>query len=76
MAGRTDEFAGRPVDPHIDVGKLRRWLEDRAQRAQEMQMAAETDEAGKRATWEWGYYVLLRQMLDAGKDPLAPFSRD
>ena len=71
VAARADEFSGAPIDRAVDTGKLRAWLEDQMSHAQEMQAAAETDEAGQRATWEWGYYLSLVQTLDAGGDPLA-----
>ena len=71
VAARVDEFSGAPIDRAVDTGKLRAWLEDQMSHAQEMQAAAETDEAGQRATWEWGYYLSLVQTLDAGGDPLA-----
>ena len=71
VAARVDEFSGAPIDRAVDTGKLRAWLEAQMSHAQEMQAAAETDEAGQRATWEWGYYLSLIQTLDAGGDPLA-----
>ena len=71
VAARVDEFSGAPIDRAVDTGKLRAWLEDQMSHAREMQAAAETDEARKRATWEWGYYLSLVQTLDAGGDPLA-----
>ena len=71
VAFRVDEFAGTPIDPAVDTGKLRVWLQDQMSHAEEMQFAAETDEARQRATWEWGYYLVLLQTLDAGGDPLA-----
>ena len=71
LASRADEFSGTPIDRAIDTGKLRTWLQDRMSHAEEMQFAAETDEARQRATWEWGYYLVLLQTLDAGGDPLA-----
>ena len=71
VAARADEFSGAPIDRAVDTGKLRAWLEAQMSHAQEMQAAAETDEAGQRATWEWGYYLSLVQTLDAGGDPLA-----
>ena len=71
VAIRVDEFSGVPIDRAVDTGRLRAWLEDQMSHAQEMQMAAETDEARQRATWEWGYYLTLVQTLDAGGDPLA-----
>ena len=71
VAARVDEFSGAPIDRAVDTGKLRAWLENQMSHAQEMQAAAETDEAGQRATWEWGYYLSLVQTLDAGGDPLA-----
>ena len=71
VAARVDEFSGAPIDRAVDTGKLRAWLEAQMSHAQEMQAAAETDEAGQRATWEWGYYLSLVQTLDAGGDPLA-----
>ena len=71
VATRVDEFSGVPIDRAVDTGRLRAWLEDQMSHAQEMQMAAETDEARQRATWEWGYYLTLVQTLDAGGDPLA-----
>ena len=71
VASRVDEFAGTPIDPAVDTGKLRVWLQDRMSHAEEMQFAAETDEARQHATWEWGYYLVLLQTLDAGGDPLA-----
>ena len=78
-AARADEFSGAalgsprsPIDRHIDIAKLRNWLADQAQRAQDMQMAAETPEAQKRAGWEWGYYLSLLSSLDEGVNPLAP----
>ena len=71
VATRVDEFSGVPIDRAVDTGRLRAWLEDQMSHAQEMHTAAETDEAGQRATWEWGYYLTLVQTLDAGGDPLA-----
>ena len=71
VASRVDEFAGRPIDAAVDTEKLRVWLQDQMSHAEAMQMAAETDEARQRATWEWGYYLVLLQTLDAGGDPLA-----
>ena len=71
VAARADEFSGAPIDRAVDTGKLRAWLDAQMSHAQEMQAAAETDEAGQRATWEWGYYLSLVQTLDAGGDPLA-----
>ena len=71
VAARVDEFSGAPIDRAVDTGKLQAWLEAQMSHAQEMQAAAETDEAGQRATWEWGYYLSLVQTLDAGGDPLA-----
>ena len=71
VAIRVDEFSGVPIDRAVNTGRLRAWLEDQMSHAQEMQMAAETDEARQRATWEWGYYLTLVQTLDAGGDPLA-----
>ena len=71
LASRADEFSGTPVDRAIDTEKLRTWLQNRMSHAEEMQFAAETDEARQRATWEWGYYLVLLQTLDAGGDPLA-----
>ena len=71
VATRVDEFSGAPIDRAVDTGKLRAWLEDQMSHAKEMQAAAETDEAGQRATWEWGYYLSLVQTIDAGGDPLA-----
>ena len=71
VAARVDEFSGAPIDRAVDTGKLRAWLEDQMSHAQEVQAAAETDEARQRATWEWGYYLSLVQTIDAGGDPLA-----
>ena len=78
VAVRTDEFSGAalgsqraPIDPNIDTGKLRRWLQEQAQQANEMLEAAETDKAQQLATWEWGYYLLLTRSLDEGVNPLA-----
>ena len=72
VATRADEFSGAPIDRAVDTGKLRAWLEAQISHAQEMQAAAaETDKAGQRAAWEWGYYLTLVQTLDAGGDPLA-----
>ena len=78
VAMRTDEFSGAapwspraPIDPNIDTGKLRRWLQDQADQAQERLLAARTDEAQQLAGWEWGYYVQLVRSLDEGVNPLA-----
>ena len=71
VAARVDEFSGVPIDRAVDTGKLRAWLEDQMSHAEAIQMAAETDEARQRATWEWGYYLSLVQTIDAGGDPLA-----
>ena len=78
VAMRTDEFSGAapwspraPIDPNIDTGKLRRWLQDQADQAQERLLAARTDEAQQLAGWEWGYYVQLIRSLDEGVNPLA-----
>ena len=78
VAVRTDEFSGAapwspraPIDPNIDTGKLRSWLQDQSQQAHERLLAAQTDEAQQLAGWEWGYYVQLIQSLDEGVNPLA-----
>ena len=78
VAMRTDEFSGAapwspraPIDPNIDTGKLRNWLQDQAQQAHDRLLAARTDEAQQLAGWEWGYYVQLIQSLDEGVNPLA-----
>ena len=71
VALRVDEFSGAPLDPAIDAAKLRSWLQDRASNAEQAVLAAETDEARQLATWEWGYYIMLVQTLDAGGNPLA-----
>ena len=71
VALRVDEFAGAPIDPAIDTAKLRSWLQDQASNAQQAMLAAQTDEASQRASWEWGYYLMLIQTLDAGGNPLA-----
>ena len=71
VALRVDEFSGAPIDSAIDTEKLRIWLQDQASNAQEAMLAAETDEARQHATWEWGYYIMLTQTLDAGGNPLA-----
>ena len=78
VAMRTDEFSGAApwsprshIDPNIDTGKLRSWLQDQAQQAHERLLAAQTDEAQQLAGWEWGYYVQLIQSLDEGVNPLA-----
>ena len=78
VALRTDEFSGAapwspraPIDPNIDTGKLRSWLQDQSQQAHERLLAAQTDEAQQLAGWEWGYYVQLIQSLDEGVNPLA-----
>ena len=78
VAVRTDEFSGAapwspraPIDPNIDTGKLRSWLQDQAQQAHERLLAAETAEAQQLAGWEWGYYVQLLRSLDEGVNPLA-----
>ena len=70
---RVDEFSGVrvPVDRAVDTEKLRAWLQDQMSRAEAMQAAAQTDEARRHATWEWGYYLTMVQTLDAGGDPLA-----
>ena len=60
-----------PIDSHIDTVKLRSWLQEQADQAQARHFAAQTEEAQKRASWEWGYYVLQIQALDEGVNPLA-----
>ena len=78
VAVRTDEFSGAalgsqraPIDRNIDTAKLRSWLQDQAQQAHERQLAADNVQAGKLASWEWGYYIQLIQSLDEGVNPLA-----
>ena len=71
VAARVDEFSGTPIDSAIDTVKLRSWLQEQASNAQQAMLAAQTDEAGQLATWEWGYYIMLVQTLDAGGNPLA-----
>ena len=71
VALRVDEFSGAPIDSAIDTVKLRSWLQDQASNAEQAMLAAQTDEARQRATWEWGYYIMLVQTLDAGGNPLA-----
>ena len=78
VAVRTDEFSGAvpwsprsPIDSHIDTVKLRSWLQEQADQAQARHLAAQTDDAEKLASWEWGYYVLQIQALDEGVNPLA-----
>ena len=71
VALRVDEFSGAPIDSAIDTAKLRSWLQDQASNAQQAMLAAQTDEARQLASWEWGYYLMLVQTLDAGGNPLA-----
>ena len=78
VAVRTDEFSGAvpwsprsPIDPHIDTVKLRSWLQEQADQARARHFAAQTEEAQKLASWEWGYYVQQIQALDEGVNPLA-----
>ena len=71
VAARVDEFSGTPIDSAIDTVKLRSWLQEQASNAQQAMLAAQTDEAAQLATWEWGYYIMLVQTLDAGGNPLA-----
>ena len=71
VALRVDEFSGAPIDSAIDTAKLRSWLQDQASNAQQAMLAAQTDEASQLASWEWGYYLMLVQTLDAGGNPLA-----
>ena len=79
VAARTDEFSGvaigsqrGPIDPDIDIEKLRSWLEEQALQAERKFMAAADDpEAAQLAGWERAYYDQLIKSLDAGVNPLA-----
>ena len=79
VSARTDDFAGAaigsqrgPVDPNIDVTRLRRWLEDRKLAAQRAMMDPETPfESVQRLSWTQDYYDQTVKALDAGINPLA-----
>ena len=81
LAARTDEFSGAaigsqraPIDPGIDVDKLRGWLEERELQARvkfaEL-MASGDPHAAELAGWERAYYDQMIRMLDENVNPLA-----
>ena len=77
VAARTDEFSGAaigsqraPIDRNIDTEKLRSWLQDQLQQAQDQFAVAESAEAAQLAGWEAAYYDQMIKMLDAGVNPL------
>ena len=81
LAARSDEFSGAaigsqrgPIDPNIDVEKLRGWLKEQELQAQAKFMecmAADDSEAAELAGWERGYYDQLIRLLDENVNPLA-----
>ena len=77
VAARADEFSGAaigsqraPIDRNIDTEKLRSWLQDQLQQAQDKFITADSAEAAQLAGWEAAYYDQMIKMLDAGVNPL------
>ena len=80
FASRTDEFSGMavgsqrgPIDPNIDTGKLKRWLEE--QRGYAEAKLAAAIEANDMASYdilskERDYFDMMIKSLDAGENPL------
>ena len=82
VAARTDEFAGTAlgsqrasIDPNIDTQKLRAWLKEHYDEAENLMFHPATPSEDRQA-WSWrrDYYDQLLKTLDAGMDPLAESS--
>ena len=82
VAAHTDDFSGvaigsqrGPIDPNIDVDKLRSWIEDQKLAAQQAMFDPQTpSEAMQRLSWTQDYYDQMLKALDAGINPLAESS--
>ena len=82
VAAHTDDFSGvaigsqrGPINPDIDVDKLRSWLEEQKLAAQQTMFDSETpNEARQLWSWTSDYYDQLLKALDAGINPLAESS--
>ena len=84
VAACTDEFSGAalgsqrvPIDPNIDTGKLRGWLEGQLEAAQTSYYQAENMANGPAKeqvlttkSWECSYWIQLLERLDEGTSPL------
>ena len=82
VAAHTDDFSGvaigsqrGPINPNIDVDKLRSWLEEQKLAAQQAMMDPQTPfEDFQRLSWTQDYYDQMLKALDAGINPLAESS--
>ena len=82
VAAHTDDFSGvaigsqrGPINPNIDVDKLRSWLEEQKLAAQQAMMDPQTPfENFQRLSWTQDYYDQTLKALDAGINPLAESS--